>query len=270
MREMRDFIMYTNTGGEVTDTSLPASGDSAEPAAPQPANTVSPRKSPSLAVSSVTLESYNHFDGDIERGVEIYYEGGVEYSEHEPGWYWARVPHPGGSKTVSLSFTRDGQDIDQYRCSCTSSDHSPPVCRHIVAAVLAIQGGIVESKLTLGKTVAVSAAVTESHTAKAVGSGDIDVFATPMMIALMERAACECLSGCLDEGQTSVGNMVNVEHIKPSPVGAGITATAAIEYVFGRRVEFIVTASDGSGEIGRGRHVRTIVDAGRFMKNIRS
>jgi len=89
-----------------------------------------------------------------------------------------------------------------------------------------------------------------------------------MMIALMERAACECLSDCLEEGQTSVGTMVNVEHITASPIGAEITATATIESVFGRKIEFVVTASNGEREIGRGKHTRMIVDAERFMKKV--
>ena len=124
------------------------------------------------------------------------------------------------------------------------------------------------SGLVLGKTATVSAVVSENNTAKTVGSGCLDVFATPMMISLMESAACECLSDCLDMGQTSVGTLVNVEHIKASPVGAGVTATATIELVLGRRVEFVVTASDGSGEIGKGRHIRAIVDAEQFMKKV--
>jgi predicted thioesterase len=116
----------------------------------------------------------------------------------------------------------------------------------------------------LGKTAAVTAAVAENDTAKAVGSGSLDVFATPMMIALMERAACECLADCLEPGQTSVGTEIHVSHTAASPVGAKITATAAIECVSGRRVEFKVTASDGAGEIGNGRHTRVVVDAEKF------
>ena len=129
-----------------------------------------------------------------------------------------------------------------------------------------MQERITELRLVPGITATVKTVVTEDNTAKAVRSGSLDVFATPMMIALMEQAACECLADCLDEGQTSVGSLVNVEHTKPSPVGAEITATATIEFVFGRRVEFVVTASDSSGEIGKGRHIRNIVDAERFSR----
>jgi len=123
-----------------------------------------------------------------------------------------------------------------------------------------------ESGLVIGKAATVKTTVTDSNTAKAAGSGSLDVFATPMMVALMEQAACECLVGCLDDGQTSVGSLINVEHIKPSKIGAGITATATIENITGRKIEFIVSASDGAGEIGKGVHTRVIVNAERFMK----
>ena len=125
---------------------------------------------------------------------------------------------------------------------------------------------IVESKLVLGKTASVSVVVDESNTAKIVGSGSLDVFATPMMIALMERAACECLSGCLDDGQTTVGSLINVEHTAASPLGAEITATATIESISGRKVEFKVSACDNAGEIGSGKHTRFIVDTERFIE----
>jgi predicted thioesterase len=128
--------------------------------------------------------------------------------------------------------------LDNFYCTCTALRNPGVLCRHVVAVVLAIQGGVVPSNLTLGKTATVVAAVTENNTAKAVGSGSLDVFATPMMIALMERAACECLADCLESGQTSVGTGINVSHTAASPVGVEITATATIEYVFGGRIEF--------------------------------
>ena len=246
-------IEYVNT-----DTSEP------EPQ-PQPAEDTN-HKPPSIAVTMATLESHNHIVGDIERGVKVYNGGNVEVMENEPNCYLAYVPHKGGFKTVSVSFTNDGQDLKKHYCHCTDYEKRPPICRHVVATVLAIQGGIVESKITLGKTGTTSTLVTDSNTARAVGSGDLDVYATPMMIALMESAACKCLSDCLDVGQTSVGNSVNVEHIAASMIGARITATATIDYVFGRKIEFSVTTNDGNHEIGKGKHTRTIVDIERFMK----
>jgi predicted thioesterase/RimJ/RimL family protein N-acetyltransferase len=120
-----------------------------------------------------------------------------------------------------------------------------------------------EKSPLIGKSATVTTIVSEDNTAKAVGSGSLDVFATPMMIALMERAACECLSS--GDEQTSVGTAINIEHTAASPLGAEITASATITAVDGRKIEFEVVASDGKGEIGRGTHTRFIVDGERFM-----
>ena len=116
-----------------------------------------------------------------------------------------------------------------------------------------------------GKTASVKTVVMENNTAKAVGSGILDVFATPMMIALMEKAACACLSDALADGQTSVGTQINAAHTAASPIGAEITATAVIVSVDGRKVDFEISANDGAGEIGRCTHSRFIVDTEKFM-----
>ena len=110
-----------------------------------------------------------------------------------------------------------------------------------------------------------SVTVSDSNTARAVGSGSLDVFATPMMIALMERAACECIADCLGIGETSVGTQINVAHTAASVIGANVTATATVTAVDGRKVEFNVAANDGEKEIGNGTHTRVVVDAERFM-----
>jgi predicted thioesterase len=120
-----------------------------------------------------------------------------------------------------------------------------------------------------GKTAAATATVTGQNTAKAVGSGSLDVFATPMMVALMERAACECLAGALEPGQASVGTSVDIEHTAASPLGMEITATATVAVIDGRKIEFAVAARDAKGEIGRGKHTRVVVDGERFMAKVR-
>ncbi|MDR0965406.1 MAG: thioesterase family protein [Myxococcales bacterium] len=120
----------------------------------------------------------------------------------------------------------------------------------------------------LGKTASASTIVDESSTACAVHSGALPIFATPMMIALMECAACKCLSDGLAPGQTSVGTRISVEHTAASPIGTSITANATIEAICGRRVEFAVTARAGDREIGQGRHTRLIVDVDRFMAKV--
>jgi predicted thioesterase len=123
-----------------------------------------------------------------------------------------------------------------------------------------------ELNTLLGKTARVSMIVTSQNISVTVGSGGLEVLATPMMAAFMEQAACECLAGCLAPGQTSVGTQIDVSHTAASPLGAVITATATIECVSGRKSEFKVTASDNKSEIGSGKHTRVIVDAERFVK----
>jgi RimJ/RimL family protein N-acetyltransferase/predicted thioesterase len=122
----------------------------------------------------------------------------------------------------------------------------------------------------IGKTASVSTIVAESNTAKTIGSGALSVFATPMMIALMEKAACECLADTLTDGQTTVGTQIEIEHTAASPLGAKITATATIDFVSGRKIEFTVTANDSAGEIGKGKHTRFIVGEERFMAKARA
>ena len=104
-----------------------------------------------ICVTIATLESHNHIIGDIERGIKIYERGEADLNEMEPGLYVGCIPHKGNTyKTVSLRFTRDGQDLDHHHCECCWNNGNP-ICRHKVAAVLHLQGGIPESKLELGK-----------------------------------------------------------------------------------------------------------------------
>ena len=99
--------------------------------------------------------------------------------------------------------------------------------------------------------------VTNENTAAAMGSGDLPVFATPSMVALMENAA-----------MTTVGAEMNVTHIKPSGLGAEITATAVLAEVEGRKLTFNVGARDAGGMIGEGVHIRYVVDREKFMAKL--
>lgn len=111
--------------------------------------------------------------------------------------------------------------------------------------------------------------VSAQNTAATMGSGDLPVFATPAMVALMEHAALEAVASHLPEGSTTVGAEMNVTHIKPSGLGAAITATAVLTEVEGRRLVFNVGARDAEGMIGEGTHVRYVVDRERFMAKLR-
>ncbi len=123
-----------------------------------------------------------------------------------------------------------------------------------------------QTGIFIGKTASVTDTVNLQNTANAVGSGSLDVLATPMMVALMERAACACLADALEPGQTSVGTSICVEHTAASPLRAAISATAMLTEIDGRKIAFEVTARDACGEIGRGSHERFIVASERFLQ----
>ena len=110
-----------------------------------------------------------------------------------------------------------------------------------------------------------AATVAAGNTAAAMGSGDLAVFATPAMVALMENAAMTAVASALPEGSTTVGAEMNVTHIKPSGPGAEITATAVLTGIEGRKLTFNVGARDAGGMIGEGIHIRYIVDREKFM-----
>jgi len=108
--------------------------------------------------------------------------------------------------------------------------------------------------------------VDSSNIASAIGSGLADVFATPMMVALMELAAAECLTPYLEPGMSSVGTQIAVSHSSATPMGMTVTAAATVTAVAGRQVEFQMHASDDRGEIGSGSHTRFVVQTERFME----
>lgn len=110
--------------------------------------------------------------------------------------------------------------------------------------------------------------VTAADTAAAMGSGDMPVFATPAMAALMENAAMRAVAAELPEGATTVGAEMNITHIKPSGVGAQIVASAVVTAVEGRKITFNVGARDAEGPIGEGTHVRFVVDRRRFLAKV--
>lgn len=111
-----------------------------------------------------------------------------------------------------------------------------------------------------------SVAVTMENTAVAMGSGTLRVFATPAMIALCEACCAESVEDLLDEGITSVGTAVNIEHLSASPVGAGIVCKSVLTAFDGRRLDFTVEVFDNAGLIGKGTHTRFTVKADSFLK----
>jgi fluoroacetyl-CoA thioesterase len=107
--------------------------------------------------------------------------------------------------------------------------------------------------------------VDKKSTARQLGSGTVDVLATPELVRLMETAAVEALSSHLPPEITSVGVAVNIEHVAPTPVGLSVEVRAALTDVHGRRLKFQVVAHDDIEEIGRGTHERVLVEVEGFV-----
>ena len=118
----------------------------------------------------------------------------------------------------------------------------------------------------LGANATAKAMVSDGNTAKAMGSGNLAVFATPAMIALMEEAATSCAAQFLDEGSETVGTMISVKPMSATPVSMEVCAKATLTEVDGKRLVFDVVAEDEAGIIGAGTHERFIVTGEKFLQ----
>lgn len=121
-------------------------------------------------------------------------------------------------------------------------------------------------EVQLQDKITVKTVVDHNKSAKAVGSGDVEVYATPMMVALMEQAAKHVLSQFLEDGETSVGIHMSTSHDAATPIGMEVSATAIITEVKGRIISFEVIAEDACGVIGKGIHKRAVVKTDSFLK----
>ncbi len=121
-------------------------------------------------------------------------------------------------------------------------------------------------EITVGMKAEVCTLVEREDTAKEVGSGDLLVYATPCLAALMEGAACEAIAGALPESQTTVGTLLNIEHTAATPVGLEVRAEAEVTAVEGKVITFSLRAFDEAGEIGSGTHKRVIVNSQKFLE----
>ncbi|EFA77802.1 hypothetical protein PPL_09300 [Heterostelium album PN500] len=118
----------------------------------------------------------------------------------------------------------------------------------------------------VGDTHEVKSTVEEKHLANIVGSGDIEVFSTPSMIALMEKASVDCIKDKMGADWSSVGTSVNIAHLAATPLSLEVSAVATITAIDGKKVSFKVEASDATGKIGEGTHERFIVQRDRFKQ----
>ena len=119
--------------------------------------------------------------------------------------------------------------------------------------------------LTPGLSAAIRRRVDSASTARQLGSGAVDVLATPELIRLMEMAAVAALADNLPPGFTSVGVAVSVKHLAPTPVGLDVEVRATLAEVQGRRLTFQVVARDDVEEVGQGTHERVLVEVEAFM-----
>lgn len=123
--------------------------------------------------------------------------------------------------------------------------------------------------IPLNKTFEEQMVVSDKDTASVYGSGLIEVFATPAMIALMEKTAMKSVLPYLPQGFGTVGTAVNIKHIKATPIGMKVICESKLEKIEGKKLVFFVKATDEKGEIGNGFHTRVIIETDTFMKNIK-
>lgn len=110
--------------------------------------------------------------------------------------------------------------------------------------------------------------VSENLTAIQLGSGDLPVFATPAMMALMENAAMMAVANDLPEGCTTVGGHIESSHLRPSKIGEKVSAVAEVTKVDGKKIEFKVAAYSGETLLGEGTHLRFVVDKEKFISKL--
>lgn len=123
--------------------------------------------------------------------------------------------------------------------------------------------------LELGMCAEIELNVGEDDTAVAMGSGSVDVLATPRVVALCEEASCLAVAGKLEPGQTTVGMRIQLDHLAPIKIGSAVTAEATLESIQGRRLNFLVSVNDQCGLVAAGKVTRAIVEVEAFMEKAR-
>ncbi len=124
------------------------------------------------------------------------------------------------------------------------------------------------SELTPGLSHTSTAIVVQHLTAKAIGSGDLPVLATPAMISLMENASMLAVAPHLAENETTVGGYMECSHLAPTGMGDEVEAEAILVKIEGKALHFDIIARAGDKKIGEGHHIRYIVDRERFLSKI--
>ncbi len=125
-----------------------------------------------------------------------------------------------------------------------------------------------KTMLEIGLTHTSNLVVADGNTAIALGSGDMPVLATPAMMALMENAAMLAVASELEDGETTVGGHIESSHLRPTPVGTEVAATATLEKIDGRKLYFKIVVCQGETIIGEGTHLRFIVNREKFLSKL--
>ena len=118
----------------------------------------------------------------------------------------------------------------------------------------------------VGMTYELKREVRPDMSARHLGSGTVGVLATPAMVAMMEGAAMRSVQDSLDAGQTTVGYIVNIRHLAPTPIGAEVVGTARLVEIDGKKLKFRVEVHQGEKLVGEGEHVRVIIDSESFLQ----
>ncbi|SDF17190.1 Predicted thioesterase [Sporolituus thermophilus DSM 23256] len=126
----------------------------------------------------------------------------------------------------------------------------------------------VAQTLTVGLKGEATIKVTPDNTAERFGNAGAAVFATPMLVALMEQAAIAAVANCLAPGEGTVGTRVDMHHLAATPVGMTVRATAELVEVAGKRLVFTVAAYDDREKVGEGRHERYIIRTASFLEKV--
>lgn len=124
------------------------------------------------------------------------------------------------------------------------------------------------NKLKEGINFTQSIIVEIKDTAKHWGSGNLEVFATPAMVGLMENTALKCIAQYINEGEDTVGIEINTKHIKATKVGEKVTCTATISKVEGKKIFFEIIAEDEDATIGLSKHIRYIIETEKFISKL--
>jgi fluoroacetyl-CoA thioesterase len=122
----------------------------------------------------------------------------------------------------------------------------------------------------VGLQASITRQVGAADTARAMGSGSLPVLGTPRFLAWAEEACCAAIEPALEDGTTSVGSRIELQHLAPSPVGELVTVTATVQHVDGRLIRFDVTAAHGDERVvAAGTITRVVVNAERFLARLR-